>query len=144
MSTAALLQNAAAQSPQVSSLSNAGLRLQRKCACGSQTPSLTGECAECASEKVLQPKLTVGATNDPLEEEADRVAEQVLAISKDSAVSGAAPHIQRFAGRTTRQTGTAPASVDRVLGGLGRPLDPVLRRDMEQRFGHDFSRVRVQ
>ena len=24
-----------------------------------------------------------------------------------------------------------------------RPLDPVLQQDMEQRFGHDFSRVRV-
>jgi uncharacterized protein DUF4157 len=38
---------------------------------------------------------------------------------------------------------TAPTSVDRVLASSGRPLGPVLRQDMEQRFGHDFSRVRV-
>ena len=37
----------------------------------------------------------------------------------------------------------APASVDRVLASPGRPLEPALRQDMEQRFGHDFSRVRV-
>ena len=38
---------------------------------------------------------------------------------------------------------TAPASVDRVLAGSGRPLDSALQQDMGQRFGHDFSRVRV-
>ena len=37
----------------------------------------------------------------------------------------------------------APASVDQVLASPGRPLEPALRQDMEQRFGHDFSRVRV-
>lgn len=37
----------------------------------------------------------------------------------------------------------APASVDRALASPGRSLEPALRQDMEQRFGHDFSRVRV-
>src|SRR5262249_6171246 len=37
----------------------------------------------------------------------------------------------------------AAARVDRVLASPGRPLEPALRQDMEQRFGHDFSRVRV-
>ena len=37
----------------------------------------------------------------------------------------------------------APASVDQTLASPGRPLEPSLRQDMEQRFGHDFSRVRV-
>jgi hypothetical protein len=36
-----------------------------------------------------------------------------------------------------------PDSVTGVLGHSGRPLEPVLRQDMEMRFGHDFSRVRV-
>ena len=35
------------------------------------------------------------------------------------------------------------AAVDGAAGGRGRPLEPTLRLDMEQRFGHDFSRVRV-
>jgi hypothetical protein len=33
--------------------------------------------------------------------------------------------------------------VERALASSGRPLEPVLRQDMEERFGHDFSRVRV-
>lgn len=39
--------------------------------------------------------------------------------------------------------GTAPTSANRVLAGPGSPLEPTLRQDMEQRFGHDFARVRV-
>ena len=94
-------------------------------------------------ETGLQRKLSIGASNDPLEREADRVADQVMAASAHSAVSGAPPRIQRFAGQATGQADTAPASVDRVLASPGRPLDPALQQDMGQRFGHDFSRVRV-
>ncbi len=39
--------------------------------------------------------------------------------------------------------GTAPVSVNRVLARSGRPLDAALQQDMESRFGHDFSRMRV-
>ena len=42
-----------------------------------------------------------------------------------------------------RKADAAPASVDRVLASPGRPLESALRQDMEQRFGYDFSRVRV-
>ena len=143
MSTAALLQNLAAKPKALSNSSHAGLLLQRKCACGSPTTSLTGECAECKSKKRLQTKLTIGASNDPLEQEADRVAEQVLAAPAHSAVGSAPPRIQRYTGQATEGTNTAPASVDQVLATPGRPLDAALRQDMEQRFGYDFSRVRV-
>ena len=143
MSTVAPLQSTAAKSPLVSKSSHAGLLLQRKCACGeSASSSLTGECEEC-KDKRLQKKLSIGASNDPLEQEADRVADQVLATPVRPAVSGAVPRIQRFTGQTTGDEGTVPASVDRVLASSGRPLDSALQQDMEQRFGHDFSRVRV-
>ena len=104
--------------------------------------SLTGECEECNSKR-LQKKLSIGASNDPLELEADRVADHVLAAPAHSAVSGAAPRIQRFTGQGTGDTVKAPASVDRVLASSGRPLDPAIQHDMGMRFGHDFSRVRV-
>jgi hypothetical protein len=117
--------------------------LQRKCACGGTTPGPSGECAECKSKKRYQAKLTIGASNDPLELEADRIADKVLAAPTNPAVSGAPPRIQRFAGQPIDQADTVPASVDQVLASPGRPLDPALQQDMEHRFGHDFSQVRV-
>lgn len=117
--------------------------LQRKCACGNQTVG-GGECTECGKRKLgLQRKLAIGASNDPLEREADRVADQVMAAPVRSAVSDTPLRIQRYAGQATESVGTAPSSVDRVLTNSGRPLEPTLRQDMEQRFGHDFSQVRV-
>ena len=144
MSTVAPLQNTAVKPQQSSSLERGGLLLQRQCACGSPTSSLTGKCEACnGKKKSLQAKLTIGASNDPLELEADRVADQVLAAPLNSTVSAAPPRIQRFTGQMTGQMDTAPASVDRVLASSGRPMEPALRQDMEQRFGHDFSQVRV-
>lgn len=115
--------------------------LQRKCACGNQTVS-GGECETCSRES-LQRKLSIGTSNDPLEVEADRVADQVLAVSASPAVSTAVLRIQRFTSQLSGQEDTAPASVDRALGDSGRRLDPLLQENMEQRFGYDFSRVRV-
>jgi Domain of unknown function (DUF4157) len=44
-----------------------------------------------------------------------------------------------------RQAGPqlAPPIVNEVLRSSGRPLEPGVRGEMEARFGHDFSRVRV-
>lgn len=117
--------------------------LQRKCACGNHTVA-GGECPECAKKKNnLQRKLTIGASNDPLEQEADRVADQVMAAPTKSVVRNAPPNIQRFTGQALEGSNTAPLSVGRVLASSGRPLEPALRQDMEQRFGQNFSQVRV-
>ena len=139
--------------------------LQRKCACGNHTFA-GGECAECGKKghslqrepgswresgdnisfpdiSPIQRKLTIGASDDPLEKEADRVADQVLAAPTNPAVNGVPPRIQRFTAQPAEQTDTAPISVDRVLASSGRPMEPLLRLDMEQSFGYDFSGVRV-
>lgn len=116
------------------------VRLHRKCAC----EETGATCARCTNKKSgLQRKLAIGASNDPLEQEADRVADQVMAAPGHSAVSAIPPRIQRYVGQTTEGTDSAPASVDHVIARSGRPLDPTLKRDMEQRFGHNFSQVRV-
>ena len=123
-------------------------RLQRKCACGAPSAA-GGSCAACeekataASPQVLQKKLAIGAADDPLERDADRVADQVMAASAHSQVCGGPVRIQRFTGQGGGQMDMAPASVERVLASSGRPLEPALRKDMEQRFGHDFSKVQV-
>jgi hypothetical protein len=140
MSTFAAQESATDKSQLSSNSPNTGLLSQRKYAFGVSKSSLT---SEYEGKTRLQAKLTIGASNDPLEQEADRVADQVLAAPMHSAVSGAAPSIQRFTGQSTGDAGTAPASIDRVLSGSGRPLDPAIQQDMGRRFGHDFSRVRV-
>ncbi|RFC40251.1 MAG: protein of unknown function (DUF4157) [Candidatus Nitrotoga sp. CP45] len=141
MNTVAPLQNIAAKSPPVGKSPHAGLLLQRKCACGGSA-SLSGECGEC-NKKRLQKKLSIGANNDRLEQEADLMTDQILATPPHSLVSGAHPGIQRYSGQATEGTDTAPTSVGSVFSSSGRPLEPALRKDMEQRFGHDFSGVRV-
>jgi len=119
------------------------LQVQRKCACGGTASSLDGECEEC-QKKRLQPKLVVGSADDPLEREADRVAEQVTAPPRGRLTVGEAPPcIQRAAVQPIGGDGVAPPSVARAVATPGRPLEPALRKDMERRFGHDFSRVRV-
>lgn len=143
MSIAAPLQADSPKSPPLSNSSRANLPLQRKCACGSPAPSLTGECAECKGQKRLQTKLTIGASSDALELEADRIAEQAMAAPASAPGKRVLPHIQRYTAQPSAAAGQAPASVDRVLAGTGSPLAPALRQDMEQRFGHDFSQVRT-
>jgi hypothetical protein len=91
----------------------------------------------------VQTKLAVNKPGDEYEQEADRIADQVLAAPAHDSVGGAPPRIQRFAAQPVGQTDIAPASVDGVLAGSGRPLDPALQLDMERRFGYDFSQVRV-
>ena len=126
-------------------------RLQRQCACGSPS-ALGGSCSAC-EQKLSGPGATpllrqvaIGATDDPLEREADRVAEQVMRMElpdqplKDRGML----RIQRLESHSSRGASeAAPPSVERVLAGSGRPLEPWLREEMEQRFMHDFSSVRI-
>jgi hypothetical protein len=99
----------------------------------------------------LQSKLRVNEPGDIYEKEADRMADQVLAAPAHSAVISTPPRIQRFsgpsaaqaAGRSNEPMNPAPAGVEQVLTSPGNQLEPALRQDMEQRFGDDFSDVRV-
>lgn len=125
---------------QANPTASAGVTLQRKCACVG-TAGANDECPTCNSGKPLQTKLTIGASDDPLEQEADRVADEVLTMP--TPVQPAAPRIQRFAAHPGGHIGSAPASVGHALASSGHALDPPLQQDMAQRFGHDFSTVQV-
>lgn len=103
----------------------------------------------------LQAKLTVGPTGDAFEQEADRVAEQVMKMPD----GGSAPQqIQRACAACNEEeearrsalesAGPTPdPSIDSQVDGLrasgGSPLAGGTLDFMESRFGHDFSKVRV-
>ena len=117
MSTAAPLQTLAAKPKALSNSTHAGLLLQRKCACGSPTASLTGECTECRSKKRLQTKLSIGASNDPLEQEADRVAEQVVG------------------------SGTAPSSVSSLAFGRLQREEATKEKTNEEKYKEGLEKL---
>lgn len=91
----------------------------------------------------VQAKLAVGAPDDPLEREADRIADRVAAGHASGPMDGAPIRVQPAGGKRTRGMQTAPPSVARVLASDGRPLAPAVRQHMARRFGHDFFDVRV-
>ena len=110
---------------------------------------------------LIQAKLTIGQAGDAYEQEADRVSEQVMSMPETQlqgacACGGKCPECQkgqpghtherlqmkRLGSGDLRQT-AAPPIVHDVLRSSGQPLDTATRSLMEQRFGHDFSRVRV-
>ena len=91
----------------------------------------------------LQTKLTVSEPGDIYEQEAHRIADQAMAAPTHANISSAPLQIQRFSEPSPGQGDAAPASVAQTLTRPGRPMEPALRQDMEQRFGYDFSDVRV-
>jgi Domain of unknown function (DUF4157) len=118
-------------------------KLERKCACGGAA-GMSGECDACRRKRSdLQTKLKVSTPGDIHEHEAERVADSVLSKPVKPLLNRASAQIQRFADAASVGTKAVPASVSAALASSASPLNPVLRDDMERRFGHDFSRVRV-
>lgn len=97
------------------------------------------ECDKCTRHRELQAKLEISEPGDVFEQEADRIASQ--AVSADG--GGAPLAIQPYASRSSGASEQVPASVRQTLASAGRPLEPAVQRDMEHRFGYDFTRVRV-
>jgi hypothetical protein len=103
----------------------------------------------------IQAKLTVGAADDPLEREADRIAERVMRLPV--ADNGVAPgvkgaccascaeaKVQRYA--TSAQPDDSSASLDlvrQVVSGSGRPLSAEDRAFFEPRLGASLADVRI-
>ncbi|WP_206366458.1 DUF4157 domain-containing protein [Sphingomonas gei] len=102
----------------------------------------------------------IGAVDDPLEHEADRMADRVMHMSAAPSGTAGGATLQRKCAtceeeepgamlRARRQDGhdasgvAAPASVGDVLRSTGEPLNPSARAFFEPRFGRDFSQVRV-
>jgi hypothetical protein len=102
----------------------------------------------------------VGQPNDPLEHEADRVADKVMRmLAPDAVTTSAPPQVsrncatceaeeeeklqKRDAGTTEAVAAEAPSIVHEVLRSPGEPLAPSSRSFFEPRLRYDFSCVRV-
>jgi hypothetical protein len=111
-------------------------------------------------EGVIQAKSLVGATNDPLEQEADHMAESALRMPEPSsaAAKSASPtlshspdpkpaernSIRRKAEAVQSSApSTGLAEALQLTRSAGQPLAPASRAFFEPRLGHDFSGVRV-
>jgi hypothetical protein len=88
----------------------------------------------------IQTKLAIGSVDDPLEHEADRVAELVTHMPHPPPAPTVAPSQTSRVEAASRE---APSVVQEVLRAPGRPLDAPSRIYFQNCLGHDFSRVRV-
>jgi hypothetical protein len=111
------------------------------CACG-------GSCPKCQSqEETVQAKLNISKPHDPLEQEADRIADHIvdnkLALNnrKPNGIS-IAPKLQRKADSHSAPS-AIPASVSKTLSGSGQSLSKDTRSQMETHLHSDFSHVRI-
>jgi hypothetical protein len=124
----------------------AGL-LQRKCDCGNRASNIDGECEECQQKNALglQTKLAIGASNDPLEHEADHAAARVVNMAAPGVLGqSSAPMVQRRATRAADGVvGPVPKAVNETLQTPGAPLSAQARAFFEPRFGYDFAAVRI-
>jgi hypothetical protein len=132
----------------------AGAVLQRQCACGGAASGPTGPCDECRKKRLQRQaaepepagsagRFMVGASSDPLEGAADRLADQALAAPARASAQPVTPKTSGESSRAAVPERAAPLSVDRALAEPGRPLDSGLQSDMADRFGFDFANVRV-
>src|SRR6185312_5904069 len=124
------------------------------------------------TSQTVQCKLTVGRPDDPLEYEADRVADHVMRmpdptfstssttakvqrkcaacekeeIHRKCAACAQKEEAEKIHRKATQQMGEPPVvphSVQNVLRSSGQPLDASTRSFFEPRFGSDLSKVRV-
>lgn len=96
----------------------------------------------------LQAKLAVGAPDDVHEQEADRVADEVMrmpgpALKPGILNSSTAPFVQGKRAEKIPDRQQIPPIVQDVLSSSGQPLDARPRSFFELRFGHDFGKVRL-
>ena len=106
----------------------------------------------------IQRKLSIGAVDDPLETQAEAMADRVMRMPEPSFIQRKCAHceeeekaqrrpltsfIQRKAEAGGSQAGPAVSSRIEASRGGGSPLPAPTQRFMESRFGTDFGGVRI-
>jgi Domain of unknown function (DUF4157) len=118
-------------------------------------PQVSSPLATAPVPGAIQAKLVVGPADDPLEREADHIADQVMHTPDPDISATAAPlrfrhkcaacaeEEQLGRKKTVSSSVAATSIVHETIASPGQPLDDATRAFMEPRFGHDFSQVRV-
>ena len=125
-------------------------------------PALASSTRAVSARPPAQAKLRLGPVDDPLEREADRVADAVVGGQSAGPIGRAPPAAQRMcagcageereeqpvqrkcASCTSTKAGHGSAEVaGRAVSGGGTPLSPELRAYFEPRFARDLSAVRL-
>jgi len=97
----------------------------------------------------VQPRLEMGAVNDPLEREADRVAEHVMRMPeplKETLPLSAQEKLVQTKAQDDPSAATASPQLESTLHSLhngGTLMDASTRAFFEPRFGENFSQVRL-
>jgi len=121
----------------------------------SHAPNLNSLAANSSGDRpsTIQPKLTIGQPNDQYEQEADRVADQVMSMpdaTTPQTVQREAmpeevqmkPLLPRLPDGNLQADEGVESRLNQSKGG-GSPLSDEVRSFMEPRFGADFSQVRT-
>ncbi|MBE9571474.1 MAG: DUF4157 domain-containing protein [Proteobacteria bacterium] len=116
------------------------------CPLSPQRSPFGGACHTCPPR--VQAKLKIGKPGDKYEQEADRVADQVMRMPKlknsdANKYLQAKSFVQRRVSNTQSGATKVPSIVHDVLRTAGQPLDQATRGFMEPCFDHDFSQVRI-
>ena len=96
----------------------------------------------------IQPKLEIGAVDDPLEREADAISESVMR-APDEQPSDPLGKFGTAGGILVSRAAEGPARpdvpplVENVLASPGEAFDTQPRQSFESKFGHGFENVRV-
>ena len=109
-----------------------------------------GACHTCPAQ--VQAKLAIGRPDDIYEQEADRIADQIIRMP-DPAVDGSQPDMAAASVQTKRSLQRSAENAPEFDNDLknrlsqsrsgGSPLPGNVRAFLEPRFGFDFSQVRV-
>ena len=134
-------------------------------------PATSGPSGTAPPTGVVQPKLAVGRVDDPLEREADGIADRIMRMPDPVAITpcgdatvqpkceackegksevcengrGCSQELARAGARdaVVFDATAAPRNVQEVISTPGRALESSTRAFFEPRFGYDFSSVRV-
>jgi hypothetical protein len=138
-------------------LGNAGLLMSLQRSHGNRYVQRLLKAKGNAAREVIQAKLNISQPGDPYEQEAERVAQEVMSMSHAATAHGGAKavNVQRMCAECEEQSlhkasqgpaASEPAGleerVDRARSG-GEPLPDSARSFFEPRFGRDFSQVRI-